>query len=178
MKQTSIKLPKNVHNPFSWATVEYDNGMKSFDPLKLSLHLEPEQVNGSITGLVLAERLKATAPTSNVLQYLIDNPEHCPEEWKKANTYVYFWGTIFRRADGSLYVRVLYWLDGQWQVDYDWLDYDWDVVYPAAVLASPSSSSLSSEQHSDALHLDLESRIASLEKWRENFIKTLTQTHD
>ncbi len=41
-----------------------------------------------------------------------------------------------RNSDGNLYVRYLYWDDGAWNRNYNWLDNDWNVQNPAAMLAS------------------------------------------
>ena len=55
----------------------------------------------------------ASADRQNVLDYLLKNSQLIPEEWKgKA---VFFWGTIFRDSDGSLYVRYLHWSGASWQ---------------------------------------------------------------
>lgn len=39
-------------------------------------------------------------------------------------------------ADGDLYVRYLYWNDGAWQRNYNWLGGDFGVQNPAAVSAT------------------------------------------
>ncbi len=41
-----------------------------------------------------------------------------------------------RNSDGNLCVRYLYWNDGRWDWNYNWLDNDWNADNPAAVLAS------------------------------------------
>jgi len=50
-----------------------------------------------------------------------------------------------RDSNGNLYVRYLYWNNGAWHRNYNWLDNDFDVQNPAAVSAtlfiSPSSGS-------------------------------------
>lgn len=71
---------------------------------------------------------------ANVLDYLLANPHLIPEEWK--GKYVFFWGTVYRRRDGSLYVRCLYWLDGRWSWGSRWLAHGWHGYDPAAVRAS------------------------------------------
>ena len=45
-------------------------------------------------------------------------------------------GTIDRNSDDNLYVRYLYWNDEQWNCNYNWLDNDFNVQNPAAVIAS------------------------------------------
>ncbi len=44
--------------------------------------------------------------------------------------------TCDRNSDGNLYVRYLYWKDGQWNWNYNWLDNEFDGQNPAAVSAS------------------------------------------
>ena len=43
-----------------------------------------------------------------------------------------------RNSDGNLYVRYLYWNDDRWNWSNNWLDNDWNVNNPAAVLATLS----------------------------------------
>lgn len=40
-----------------------------------------------------------------------------------------------RNSDDNLYVRYLYWNDGRWNWNYNWLDNDWNGNNPAAVPA-------------------------------------------
>jgi hypothetical protein len=42
-----------------------------------------------------------------------------------------------RDSNGNLYVRYLYWNDGKWNWNYNWLDNKWDDQNLAAVSASP-----------------------------------------
>lgn len=41
-----------------------------------------------------------------------------------------------RNSDGNLYVRYLYWNDGQWNWNYNWLDNEFSEQNPAAVSAT------------------------------------------
>jgi hypothetical protein len=43
---------------------------------------------------------------------------------------------IYRNPNGNLYVRYLYWNDGAWNWNYNWLDNDWNDQNPAAMLAT------------------------------------------
>lgn len=131
-----MKTPKL---PFKDAKIEYDN--KNYAYENMVLHLEPEQKESHLNGTIIAERLKVNGLSSSVLDYLLENTKEIPKDWK--GKYVYFWGTIFRYADGRLYVRCLVWDDGKWQAYYDWLDDDFDGSNPAAVSASMSSDSVS-----------------------------------
>lgn len=156
LKKPSIPYPR-------W-TIEEDNQMKSFDPSLLSLHLEPEQKTGYISGNELRTRMKGTGLSASVLDYLIEHPELAPESWKEktkeGNTqFIYFWGTIFRSSDGNLCVRSWYWYDGRWQTDYIWLDYDWGDDYPSAVLGKPSALAPESSLDTESLEL----RVQKLE---------------
>jgi|ERR1035437_4131177 hypothetical protein len=139
--------------------IEYNNPITSFDISKVSLHLEPEQKDGYIKGNILAERLKDKSLNSTALKYLLDNPKLIPEAWK--GKYVYFWGTIYRDADGFLYVRCLDWRGGRWVSDYRWLGGGWGVSNPSALLASPKSSDPESSLSLSALS----SRVEKLEDW-------------
>jgi hypothetical protein len=132
-----------------------DNG--KVDLSKLALHLEPEQKEDSyINGNLLADRMKGKGLNSAVLKYLLDNPKYIPEEWK--GKYIYFWGTVYRSADGDLCVRYLCWSGGRWDWVYHWLDHVWNSGSPAAVSASP----LTSNPETPDLK-SLEFRISALE---------------
>jgi hypothetical protein len=65
---------------------------------------------------------------------LLANPELIPEEWK--GKFIFFWGTIYRNSDGSLYVRYLNWNGDQWNWNFNCLDNDWNDNNPAAVSAN------------------------------------------
>ncbi len=56
---------------------------------------------------------------------------------------------VNRNSDGNLYVRYLYWNDGRWNWNYNYLDNDFDVQNPAAVRAT---------------------LFISLPLWRESFV--------
>jgi hypothetical protein len=134
-----IKLPKKAVVPEGF-TVEYHEEMSSFDPTKLSLHLEPEQETGYISGHVLRERMKGKGLNINVANYLVKHPELIPKEWK--GKFVSFWGTIVRNRDGTLLVPYVYDRGDRAVVRWDWLGGDWDGRHPAARFASlPSEPS-------------------------------------
>ena len=50
--------------------------------------------------------------------------------------------TILRNSNGNRYVLYLYWNDGKWNWNYNWLDNKWNANNPSAVLATISSLSL------------------------------------
>ncbi len=89
------------------------------------------------------KRLKASdyiRLDADIFLTLWENQHLIPESWKEkvnGNTrYIFFDGTVLRNSGGSRYVLYLYWDDGQWSWDVDWLGFDWDDDYPSAVLAS------------------------------------------
>lgn len=47
---------------------------------------------------------------------------------------------MHRNSNDNLYVRYLYWNDGAWNWNNNWLDNDWNGNNPAAVLATLLSS--------------------------------------
>lgn len=99
-------------------------------------HLSPNQQNGKvIQGHKLRKELKdKQVLNARILDALLANPQLIPDEWKTG--YTYFWGTIFRDADGSLYVECLCWDGSRWDWSSYWLDDDWNDCGPAASLAS------------------------------------------
>lgn len=119
--------------PEGWKVESHKKGGSlEWDPTKVKLHLSPNQQNGKcINGNKLREELvNEPVLNANVSDYLLAHPESIPEEWK--GKYVFFWGTIYRRSDGRLYVRDLYFDDGRWYWGCGWLDDDWDSAHPAA----------------------------------------------
>jgi len=112
-------------------------GEIEWNPNNVELHLEPEQKEDVIKGKELHKRLQ-NKPVLNatVLEYLFENQELIPEEWK--GKYIYFWGTIYRGSSGSLCVRYLYFRGGQWDWYCGWLDRGWSGSDPAAVFVSIS----------------------------------------
>ena len=141
------KLPFNgaeveQHIGEGWAIVEKRADRLYVNGRKVILHLSKRQMNGkSLKGYDLREELTGKPVlNANVLDALADNPHLIPEDWKKdeqGNTrYIFFWATVYRNSHGDLYVCSLYFYDGVWSRDYDWLDSVWDGYYPAASLAS------------------------------------------
>jgi hypothetical protein len=55
---------------------------------------------------------------------------------RKGVTRIYFFGLRLRNPDGNRCVLCLYWYDGRWSWDYDWLGNRWGDRSPSAVLAS------------------------------------------
>lgn len=106
---------------------------------QIVLHLSPNQKDGKV---IEGNKLRAELETDKVpvlnacvLDYLLLHPELIPEEWKTVGA-IYFWGTVYRRPGGSLYVRCLCWGGSAWYWDGYWLGNDWNGQRPAATLAS------------------------------------------
>ena len=82
---------------------------------------------------------------AKIFQTLWENQALIPERWKeKTNgntTFIYFDGTVLQNSRGNRYVLYLYWLADyeHWNWNVNWLDHDWNVNNPSAVLASQSS---------------------------------------
>jgi len=110
-----------------------------WDLNKVSLYLSKNQKKNwkTIEGDELREELKnKSVLNANVLDYLVGHPELIPEEWKKK--LIFFWGTIYRDLDSSLYVRYLYWYRAgrKWSWDFHWLGHVLDDSCPAVFSAS------------------------------------------
>lgn len=153
----TIDLAKAPRLPFDNAEVVKHDGkgiveieLRSDDNLyvddkKVSLHLSERQMGDKrIVGHELRKELEDGTQVllnSNVLDYLYDHPELFPEHCKKneqgETRIIFFWGSIFRRPSlGRLFVRCLYWCDGELNRYYGWLDRDWGRQYPSASVAS------------------------------------------
>ena len=93
----------------------------------------PNQQNGTIGGHKLRKELKdKQVLNACILDALFKNPQLIPSGWETG--YTYFWGTIFRDADGDLFVGCLRWHNGGWHWGDGWLGGDWDGSDPAALL--------------------------------------------
>jgi len=138
--QAEIKMLEHLIDcdsvPFpsdGWSVEEHKKGGTfKFNPEKVSLYLSKKQKKGSIEGNDLRKELaNRQTLNANVLDYLLAHPELIPEEWKGKN--IFFWGTIYRDSDGSLYVRCLSWRGSKWGWDCYWLDCGFNSDCPAAL---------------------------------------------
>lgn len=95
-------------------------GKFSFDPSKIELYLSKEQENNSMNGNGLRKELKGK-PVLNacILDYLLAHQELIPDSWKGKN--IFFFGTVYRDSDGSLFVRCLSWNGSEWCSYLSWL---------------------------------------------------------
>lgn len=131
-----------IYVPEGWSVVEHRKyDQIEFDPKRVAFHLDPAQKAGRIAGNDLRKKL-ANEPVlnANVLDHLLANTNLIPEDWKfdeqGRERCIFFWGTIYRDSAGNLYVRYLYWYDGQWRERYRWIDLGFDDQLPAALSAS------------------------------------------
>lgn len=130
-----IDLDADPFVPEDWELERHHKGGQlTWDACKLELYLSQRQEDRKdVEGSVLREELAAMPLyNANMLDYLLRNPHRIPEEYK--DKYVFFWGTIYRRA-GRLVVRYLCWRDGQWNWGYYWLGDRWFRSDPAALRA-------------------------------------------
>jgi len=143
VKNHVIDCDKQPYLPDGWEVAGHTRGGQLvWDASKVQLYLSDNQQNGkSIEGNKLRKEL-ANKPVlnANVLDYLLANPHLIPEEWKadgNGNTrYIFFWGSIYRRSNGDLCVRCLYWGGDGWRWSRYWLGRGWRGRDPAALVAS------------------------------------------
>jgi hypothetical protein len=126
-----------------WKVEEHKKGGQFvWNPEKVKLFLHDKQQNGkTIEGNKLRKELANTAVfNANLLDYLLDNPQLIPDEWKVDENgktrYIFFWGTIYRFSGGDLCVRYLCFDGGHWRRYDCWLGFDWGANRPSAVAAS------------------------------------------
>ena len=120
--------------PDGWQGVEFHrkHGEFLWSQDKVQLYLADGQQSGTVVGTELRTVLGGKSVlNANVLDYLLAHPQLIPESWK--GKLVFFWGTIYRSADGGLCVRYLGWSGLGWRWDYHWLDDHWRSRGPAAV---------------------------------------------
>jgi hypothetical protein len=133
-----IDLDADPYVPEGWSVlVHRKGGQLEWNPEKVQLYLSPKQEDGrSILGLELREKLENELwiweLNANLLDDLLANPHHIPEEWKGKR--IYFWGTIYVGSDGGLYVRYLYDCGEEWTWCPIWVGNSFGVNDPALVL--------------------------------------------
>ncbi len=111
-------------------------GSWELDLGKIGLHLDTGQQDGKdIVGHELKRSLESQQVLpAHVLDYLLVHPELIPESWKGKD--IFFWGTVYRKSVGYLYVHFLFWSSGKWRWDSFRLGSPWYDRHPCAVLAS------------------------------------------
>lgn len=117
--------------PEGWTVLE-NRQCGTIKPDDIDLYVSEEQKEGSVSGNELQKKL-ANLPVLNavMLDWYLAHPERIPETWK--GKLVFFWGTIYRGADGGLRVRYLGWNGGQWYWYCGWLGSYFYSSRPAAV---------------------------------------------
>jgi hypothetical protein len=149
-------------------------GKLKLNPEDIELYLDNGQKDGKyIEGNELRRKIEDKhVLNACVLDYLFEHQDLIPESWKGKS--VYFWGTIFRNADGYLYVECLCWIGGGWNWRRHWLDHGWYDNEPAASLSSiPRNSKI--KTLGSVLGAfdpsDFESRLSRMEKAVEKLEK-------
>lgn len=157
----------NIHDKGFAIQSHSGMGKIEWNPKKIELYISEKQKMGYINGNDLRKELKRK-PVLNatVLDWLLEHPKEIPKAWKEK--YVYFWGTIFRDADGNLCVKFLYWDGGGWNWGYGWLVNVWRGSDPAASLAVSSDTK---EVSTDVALEPLALRVEELEKKMEKIEK-------
>lgn len=126
----NISQEPSIPSGYNW-TIESHRKVDTVDLSKMSLHLLDEQKNGYIEGDELRKELESkNILNANVLDYLLENPNFIPEEWK--GKYIFFWGTVYRRSDGRLCVRCLCFGGDSWDWRCRWLGRGFLSSAPAA----------------------------------------------
>lgn len=128
-----IDLDAKPFTPDGWQVEEHHKGGPfKWDASKVGLHLRAQQKIGTIEGNKLREELKGLPVyNANLLDYLLTHPHLIPWEWK--GKCVFFWGTIYLKSGGDLWIRYLYWRGDAWVWSSHWLRYDWGANDAAAV---------------------------------------------
>lgn len=139
----TINTDTTPKGPFDW-TIESHRGMGELrlefrdgrlfaNGCEITRFLSEHQKMNSICGYDLQRELAGRRVlNATVLDYLLQHPELIPKGWK--TTVTYFWGTIYRDSGGGSFVRFLYWNGRRWGWNFDWLDFRWGALEPAAEL--------------------------------------------
>lgn len=99
----------------NWSIYEHQKGGElQWDPAKAELYFSDARMDGKLHHDELAGKLVLNA---NVLDYLLAHTELIPEDWKKYELGIFFWGTIYRHSNSTKCVRSLYWFNGSKYVD-------------------------------------------------------------
>ena len=105
--------------PSNWLVKSHRKmGEVEFDPSRIEFWYSEGQKMGFVSAKTLRKETRhlAGVMNANVLDSLLKNTHLIPEFWKELK--VFFWGTIYRTKDGSLYVRYLKWDGRIWDWGY------------------------------------------------------------
>lgn len=84
---------------------------------------EQQKTSGCVTGNEVYKQLRSKPVLHcGYLDYLLAHPEEIPEKWK--GEMVFFWGNIYRKLNGKLYVRCLFYDQNNevWKAAHELLD--------------------------------------------------------
>lgn len=140
--------------PYSWGEVTDNKTYGKVDVSKLTLY----QPKGKTLEEVKEEVKDMRVANLAVLDYLKENPETVPIEWKKY--WLYFFGTELRVRGGRWYVPYGRWRGGEWHRDAGWLRGDWD-SRRRVVLLDDSKTLNNASAEIDALNIA--ARVANIE---------------
>lgn len=124
--------------PKGWRILEEDQlvdrvmGQLLWDRDMVKLQFSVSQEDSTILdGIRLRDELELESDpvlTANVLDFLLENSHLIPNEWRKdvnqKTLYIFFWGSLYRSANGGLYVRCLCFSGGKWRSNYYLVDSD------------------------------------------------------
>lgn len=133
--------------PKGWTLIYHSRalGQWQFDPGKIELfctkgQYKAKRLNKPVRYDKLSKELnKKVTLDANVLDYLLENQELIPENWRcdHRGDYrrIFFWGTAYRDGYGNCRVRCLSWYGCGWALgDRPRMDIGWGGADPAAVL--------------------------------------------
>lgn len=116
-----IDLDADPSVPDGWEVVEHKRGGQLVWDLSLiTLYLSPRQLGKyRIEGHELRAELESQFTlNANALRFYLAHPYLIPPEWKTSeigySPLICFWATIYRDAEGCLYILCLRWEDGHW----------------------------------------------------------------
>ena len=130
-----------------WSIEEQDEraiALTEIDLTEVMFDSTLEKGEKSIKGEDKLKRLKEKTNRirldAGIFKTLWENQILIPLKWKEQTngntTFIFFDGTVLRSSSGHRYVLYLYWDDGEWFWNYDWLEIDWHSNGPSAVLTS------------------------------------------
>ncbi len=124
-------------------TDQRGEALTELDITKVIFKIMLEGKETSVKGEEKLKRLKATGCIcldGKAFKACWGNRHLLPESWKKDENgkirYIFFDGIVLQGPCGFRCVLCLYFKDGKWQWNYNWLENDWNANNPSAVLAT------------------------------------------